>query len=157
MKFGICNEIFQDWKLEEAFAYASKVGYDLVEIAPFTIAKNVTEISATDRARIRIAAEKARIGISGLHWVLVQAEGMYLTHPDTEIRRKTAQYFVDLVECCADLGGTRIIVGSPKQRNVMEGVSYEQAWNWATETFRDSVKRAEDRGVVICFEPLAPS
>jgi sugar phosphate isomerase/epimerase len=62
-----------------------------------------------------------------------------------------------LVECCADLGGTRIIVGSPKQRQVAEGTSHEQAWAWAAETFRDSVKRAEDRGVVICFEPLAPN
>jgi sugar phosphate isomerase/epimerase len=61
------------------------------------------------------------------------------------------------VDCCADLGGTRIIVGSPKQRNVGDGVTYEQAWAWATEVFRDSVKRAEERGVVICFEPLATS
>jgi sugar phosphate isomerase/epimerase len=89
--------------------------------------------------------------------VLVQAEGKYLTHPDGSIRANTANYFVHLVDCCADLGGTRIIVGSPKQRNVMEGVAYEQAWDWATEVFGDAVKRAEDRSVVICFEPLAPS
>jgi sugar phosphate isomerase/epimerase len=38
----------------------------------------------------------------------------------------------------------------------MEGVSHEQAWQWAGETFRESVKRAEDRQVTICFEPLAP-
>ena len=82
---------------------------------------------------------------------------MYLTSPDAAVRAATAHYFVDLVECCADLGGTRIIVGSPKQRNVGDGISYEQAWSWAADVFRDSVKRAEDRGVVICFEPLAPS
>lgn len=157
MKFGICNEIFKDWKLEDAFAFAAKAGYDLIEIAPFTIAPSVTEISAAERVRIREAAARAGIGISGLHWVLVQAEGMYLTHPDDAVRAKTSRYFSELVECCADLGGTRIIVGSPKQRNVIDGVSYEQAWTWATDVFRDAVKRAEDRGVVICFEPLAPS
>jgi sugar phosphate isomerase/epimerase len=157
MQFGICNEIFQNWTLDDTFNYAAKAGYDFVEIAPFTIAPYVTNISAQERTRIRELAARAKIGISGLHWVLVQAEGMYLTHPDAAIRAKTAAYFVDLVECCADLGGTRIIVGSPKQRNVMEGVSYEQAWEFATGVFRDAVKRAEDRGVVICFEPLAPS
>jgi sugar phosphate isomerase/epimerase len=156
MKFGICNEIFQDWSLDDTFAYAAKAGYDLVEIAPFTIAKYVTEISAADRLRIKDAAARAGIGISGLHWVLVQAEGMYLTSPDDDVRAKTARYFTDLVDCCADLGGTRIIVGSPKQRNVIDGVTFEQAWEWAAEVFRDAVKRAEDRGVVICFEPLAP-
>jgi sugar phosphate isomerase/epimerase len=107
--------------------------------------------------RIKDLASGAGIGISGLHWVLVQAEGMYLTSPELEVRQRTARYFVELVQCCADLGGTRIIVGSPKQRNVVDGVSYEQAWSWATDVFRDAVRCAEDRGVVICFEPLAPS
>jgi sugar phosphate isomerase/epimerase len=156
MKFGICNEIFQGWSLDDTFAYAAKAGYDLVEIAPFTIAKYVTEISPAERTRIRDSAARAGIGISGLHWVLVQAEGMYLTDPDANVRARTSRYFRDLVACCADLGGTRIIVGSPKQRNVVDGVTYDQAWSWATEIFRDAVKQAEERGVVICFEPLAP-
>ncbi len=156
MKFGICNEIFKDWSLDDTFAFAKKTGYDFVEIAPFTVAPYVTEISATQRVKIRDSAARAGIGISGLHWVLVQAEGMYLTSPDAAVRTKTAAYFRELVDCCADLGGTRIIVGSPKQRSVIEGVSYEQAWTWATDVFRDAVKRAEDRGVVICFEPLSP-
>lgn len=156
MKFGICNEIFQGWTLDDTFTFAKKAGYDFVEIAPFTVAPYVTEISATQRQSIRESAARAGIGISGLHWVLVQAEGMYLTSPDAAVRAKTAAYFRELVDCCADLGGTRIIVGSPKQRNVLEGVKYEQAWAWATDVFRDAVKCAEDRGVVICFEPLAP-
>ncbi len=155
MKFGICNEIFQGWSLDDTFSYAAKAGYDLVEIAPFTVAKYVTDITAAERGRIKDAAARAGIGIAGLHWVLVQAEGMHLTSPEAAVRAATAQYFVELVECCADLGGTRIIVGSPKQRNVAEGVSHEQAWAWAGQVFRDAVKRAEDRGVVLCFEPLA--
>ena len=157
MKFGICNEIFKGWSLEDTFTFAKKAGYDFVEIAPFTIAKSVTDISAAERTRIRTLAASAGIGISGLHWVLVQAEGMYLTHPDAEVRVRTSDYFADLVDCCADLGGTRIIVGSPKQRNIMDGVTPEQAWVWATDVFRAAVKRAEERGVVLCFEPLAPS
>ncbi len=143
--------------MDDTFARAAKAGYDVVEIAPFTVAKSVTDISATERVRIRDSAARAGVGISGLHWVLVQAEGMYLTHPEESVRERTSRYFVELVDCCADLGGTRIVVGSPKQRNLMDGVSYEQAWDFAKGTFKDSVRRAEDRGVVICFEPLAPS
>jgi sugar phosphate isomerase/epimerase len=148
IQFGICNEIFKDWKLEDAMAFAKKSGYDALEIAPFTLAPYVTDIPP---------AERAGIAISGIHWVLVQAEGMYVTHPDQAVRDRTSRYFCDLVDCCADFGGTRIIVGSPKQRNLMDGVSYEQAWEWAEKVFADSVKRAEDKGIVICFEPLAPS
>ena len=101
-------------------------------------------------------AQQAGLGISGIHWVLAQAEGMYLTHSDKTIRQRTAQYFCDLVDFCADIGGRIIVVGSPKQRNLLEGVSYEQAWEWARETFGRSVQQARDRGITICLEPLAP-
>lgn len=157
MRFAICNEIFQGWGLEETFRFAAKAGYEAVEIAPFTIAKYVTEIGAEQRVKIRDLAKECGIRISGIHWVLVQAEGMYVTHPDAEVRQRTGKYFRDLVDFCADLGAGRIIVGSPKQRNVMEGVSYEQAWEYGQEVFQEAVKQAEDRRVVICFEPLAPA
>jgi sugar phosphate isomerase/epimerase len=156
MKFGICNEIFQGWKLEEAMTYAAKAGYAGIEIAPFTLAKSVTEIPAAERRRIREAAARIGIEICGIHWVLVQAEGMYLNHTDPAVRKRTADYFCELADFCGDLGGKVIVVGSPKQRDILPGVTAEQAWDWATETFRDSVRRAEARGVTICFEPLAP-
>jgi sugar phosphate isomerase/epimerase len=157
MKFGICNEIFQGWKLDDTMSYAARAGYDAIEIAPFTLAKYVTDIPALERQRIQDAAGRAGIAISGIHWVLAQAEGMYLNHTEESVRKKTARYFCDLVDFCADIGGRTIVVGSPKQRDILEGVSPEQAWVWAAETFRDSVRRAEDRGVTICFEPLAPT
>jgi sugar phosphate isomerase/epimerase len=156
MQFGICNEIFQGWSLPDTFAYAKQAGYDAVEIAPFTIARDVNTITAAQRAEIKAQAAAAGIAISGIHWVLVQTEGLYLTSPDPAVRAKTAAYFVALVDFCADLGGTRIIVGSPKQRSLLPGVSHAQAWAFAIEVFRDSVRRAEERGVVICFEPLGP-
>jgi sugar phosphate isomerase/epimerase len=157
MKFAICNEIFQGWNIDDSMAYAAKAGYDAIEIAPFTIAKYVTEIPATERQRIRDVAARTGIAISGIHWVLVQADGMYVKHPDAAVRGKTAQYFNDLVDFCADLGGKSIVVGSPKQRNLMEGVTHEQAWDWATGVFRDCLELARNRDVTICFEPLAPA
>lgn len=157
MRFGICSEIFKDWKLPDAMSFARQVGYDAIEIAPFTIANYVTDISQIARQQIREHAARVGISISGIHWVLVQAEGMYVNHPDPAVRARTARYFCDLVAFCADLGGQTIVVGSPKQRNVMAGVPYAQAWEWALQTFTDAVKCAGDRNVTICFEPLAPS
>ena len=82
---------------------------------------------------------------------------LYINHPDGGIRQRTAEYFCDLVGFCADVGGSVMVVGSPKQRNVMPGVSRDQAWDWAAATFRDAVALAEKREVTICFEPLAPA
>ena len=156
MKFAICNEIYQGWGLEDTLAHAAQLGYAGVEIAPFTLANAVTDLSATERQRIRELAARHHIAIVGLHWLLVKPEGLHLNHTDARIRERTAKYFVELVDCCADFGGTIMVVGSPKQRNLMPGVTYPQAWEWTATTLRDAVKRAEDRGVTICFEPLAP-
>ncbi|MGA2864363.1 MAG: sugar phosphate isomerase/epimerase family protein [Verrucomicrobiota bacterium] len=157
MKFAICNEIFQGWNLDDTLAAAARFGYDAVEIAPFTLAPAVTDVAAGERRRIRETAARNHIEIAGIHWVLVKPEGLHLNHPDPAIRRRTARYFCDLVDFCADLGGTRMVVGSPKQRNVLPGVSPDQAWEWALETFRPAVAAAESRGVTVCLEPLSPA
>jgi sugar phosphate isomerase/epimerase len=156
-RFAICNEIFRDWRLDDIFAYTAKIGYHAVEIAPFTLANSVTDISRLERARIRDSARKYGVEIAGLHWLLVKPEGLYINHPDSSIRANTARYFCDLVQCCADLGGKVMVAGSPKQRNVMVGVAREQVNAWALETFREAVALAEELGVTICFEPLGPA
>src|SRR5437764_1182374 len=105
MKFAICNEIFQGWKLDDLFPYAAKLGYRAIEIAPFTLADSVTQISSTERKKLRDSAARNRIEIAGIHWVLVKPEGLYINHPDPSIRQRTARYFCELTDFCADLGG----------------------------------------------------
>jgi sugar phosphate isomerase/epimerase len=157
MKFAICNEIFEGWKLEDTCAHAARLGYDAVEIAPFTISPYVTEVGRDERRSIRETAARHQIAISGIHWVLAHTEGLHLTHLDQSVRERTSDYLSALVEFCADLGGQFMIVGSPKQRQIGEGVAPEQAWAWAAAAFREPVQRAEARKVTICFEPLAPT
>src|SRR5436190_20559236 len=142
MKFAICNEIFKDWDIGKVFAYGAKLGYGAIEIAPFTLANSVTDISAAERSKIRDAAARNNIAIAGIHWVLVKPEGLYINHPDSSIRERTSRYFCDLVDFCADLNGKVMVVGSPKQRNLLSGVSREQGLDWAAETFRDAVRIA---------------
>ena len=157
MKFAICNEIFRGWKLEDTLAYAKRIGYSAVEIAPFTLADSVVDISAGERQKLRDSAARIGIEIAGIHWVLVKPEGLYMNHTDPAIRQRTSDYFRELVDFCADIDGKVIVVGSPKQRNIMPGVTPEQGWDWAANTFRDAVRQAEVRNVTICFEPLGPA
>jgi sugar phosphate isomerase/epimerase len=157
MKFAICNEIFGGWELRRTFAYAAQVGYDAVEIAPFTIAKYVTDITPAQRQEIRAAAREAGIAISGIHWVLAQTEGFHLTHPDEVTRQRTGEYLVALADFCADIGGRFIVAGSPKQRNLLEGVNHDQGRAWAASVFKPATERAQQRDVTFCFEPLSPA
>jgi sugar phosphate isomerase/epimerase len=156
MKFAVCNEIFQGWEIEAVLKYAASLGYNGVELAPFTLARTVMEISPGQRQEIRDDARRAGIEICGLHWLLAKTEGLHLSHPDRSVRDRTGEYLRALVDCCADFGGRVLVLGSPQQRNVMAEVTPEQAWEWATVTLTDAVRQAEERRVVLCIEPLAP-
>jgi sugar phosphate isomerase/epimerase len=157
MKFGICNEIFKGWPLDKVFKYCRQLGYDGVELAPFTIADDVRSVSRAERLSIRERATEAGIEIIGLHWLLVKPEGLYINHTDSGIRKKTSDYLVALVEFCAEVGGRIMVAGSPKQRALLPDVSYSQARAWTIETLRPVVQRAETQDVVVCFEPLGPA
>lgn len=157
MKTAICNELFQGWPIEKVFQYAAELGYDGVEIAPYTLADSVTEISQKRRKEIRLAAERNGIEIVGLHWLLVKPEGLYINHPDEIIRIRTQEYIEALIHFCADIGGRLLLHGSPHQRTVKEGWDFEASWNYARETFEVVMKVAHKRNVLYCIEPLTRS
>jgi len=155
VKFGICNEIFKDWNdVSRTIDYVKSVGYDGLEIAPFTLSQYVTDIPASTRQEIVRCAAKADLDILGIHWVFVGPEGVYLTHPDPVVRDFTTQYLIDLVHFCGDVGGKIIVFGSPKQRNVGRDVTYNQAFGYAREVFEKAMPACEQRGVTICMEQL---
>lgn len=157
MKFAICNETFQDWPLERGFQFAAECGYTGIEIAPFTIANYVTDISAAEREAVRREADQAGLEVVGLHWLLAKTEGFYLTSPDGAVRKKTGEYFAALAECCADVGGKIMVLGSPKQRNLLTGVSLEQATSYAAEVIESFLPALEKNGVTLALEPLGPT
>ena len=157
MKYAICNEMFEGWAQQDVFRFASGLGYEGVEIAPFTLAKSVEELSASDRVKLRRDAEKCGVEIVGLHWLLASPPGLHISHPDESVRERTAAYLKELVGCCADLGGQVMVFGSPKQRNVLPELSPEQASDLAVKTFEEVLPSAEASGVTICLEPLTPA
>jgi sugar phosphate isomerase/epimerase len=101
-------------------------------------------------------AEDAGLEIIGLHWLLAKTEGFYLTSPDPTVRRHTAEYLRTLAEVCASLGGKIMVLGSPKQRNLLPGVSYEDAEAYATEVLHGAMAECKRFGVTIGVEPLGP-
>jgi sugar phosphate isomerase/epimerase len=155
MKFGICNEIFKEWNdIGRTIDYVKEAGYDGLEIAPFTLAKRVTEIPQNVRREIVSRASQAGLDIVGIHWVLVGPDDVHINHPDQTVRTRTAQYLIDLVHFCGDVGGRVVVFGSPKQRNVMAPLTYQQAFDYAREAFENAMPACEAGGVIICMEPL---
>jgi sugar phosphate isomerase/epimerase len=156
MKFAICNETFQDWPIERGFAFAAECGYTGIEIAPFTLATYATEITPARRSEVRRQAAAAGLEVVGLHWLLAKTQGFYLTSPEADVRRKTADYFRTLVTLCADLGGKIMVLGSPQQRNLLPGVSIAAAADYAADVLAAIVSDLERAGVTLALEPLGP-
>jgi len=156
MRFAICQELFVDWDWERQCRFIAEVGYTGIEVAPFTLAQRITDVTAEQRQTLRKQAEDAGLQIIGLHWLLAKTEGLHLTTANAEVRRATAEYLSALGDACADLGGDVLVFGSPFQRNIEEGMSREQAHENAAEVFRACMPTMEQRGVKICMEPLTP-
>ena len=157
MRFAVCNELFGEWPWERVCDFARGLGYEGLEVAPFTLADSAEQVSAQRRLELRRAAESRGVEVLGLHWLLVKPPGLYITHPDPAIRRRTSDYFRQLVDLCADLAGKVMVVGSPKQRSLLPGVTREQAWEFTKEVFHPVLDPAARRGVTRAFEPLRPA
>ena len=154
MKLAVCNEFFEGWAIERVFDYAAGIGCDGVEIAPFTLAESVQDVSSARRRDIRRAAEAAGVEIVGLHWLLVKPAGLYINHPDRQVRQRTQDYVMALIDFCGDLGGRVMIHGSPQQRNIQEGWDADDGFARAADLFAGCADLMAQRGVTYCIEPL---
>lgn len=157
IRLGICNELFEGWDFPEVCRIVKELGYDGLEIAPFTIAPRITDVSAARRREIRSIVEDAGLETIGLHWLLAKTEGFYLTSPDRSVRQKTGEYLVELAEATRDMGGGVMVFGSPKQRDLLPGVDYVKAFAYSLEVFSEIMPRIGATGVDFCLEPLAPN
>lgn len=157
IRLGICNELFEGWTLDRTCQAVKQMGYEGIELAPFTLAPLITDLPDWRRREVRQTIEDAGLSTIGLHWLLARTEGFHLTHPDPAVRRATAHYLVSLAEATHDLGGTLMVLGSPKQRNLLPGVDYHQAFDHAAEVLSACMPAIGAVGVTLCLEPLAPS
>jgi sugar phosphate isomerase/epimerase len=162
MKYAFCNEMFGDEIFEQVWPEVAELGYTGVEIAPFTLWKedehfDARSVPAFMRQKVKQVAADSGLEVVGLHWLLAKTNGFYLTSPNAHVRSATADYLKALVELCADLGGTIMVLGSPQQRNLLSGVGYNDAEQYAAEVLQAAMPSCEERGVTIALEPLGPA
>jgi len=155
MKFALCNEVLQPQPFDQQCVAAAAMGYDALEVAPFTLADNPLLISDAQAAQFRRMAEDAGVKISGLHWLLVAPTGLSVVDASYAVRQRTVSVMQRMVELCALMGGQYLVHGSPKQRSVPAGSSREQALARATECLARVAVAAQGSGVVYCIEPLS--
>lgn len=156
IKFSICNEVFgseqtlADWKT--ICEYSASVGYDGIEIAPFTFAANVNDISGEQRSEIKKIASDNGLEISGLHWLLVSPPGLHINGLDEKLRTETVEYLRALINFAGDVGAPAMIFGSPKARFIED--DFDSTWQRTVESYQKVVDTLTERNVLLCQEAL---
>ena len=156
MRITLCNEVIAPMPFPAQCEYAAKLGYDGLEVAPYTLSDEPQRLGSAQIAAARAAAADAGIAVTGLHWLLVKPAGLSITARDPAVRQRTVDAMLRLIDLCAELGGRYLVHGSPQQRRVEAGDTREAALARVTECFAAVAGRAAEAGVVYCVEPLAP-
>ena len=155
MEIALCNEVLQPLPFEEQCRFAAALGYDGLEVAPFTLADDPMDLSDADAATFRRMAGDHGLTIEGLHWLLVKPAGLSIVSEDAALRQRTSGVMERLIELCALMGGKYLVHGSPRQRSVPPGSTPAQAWQRARECLARAATKAQASGVTYCIEPLA--
>ena len=163
MKFALCNEMFEARPMAEVCSITKGLGYHGLEIAPFTLAPSATEVTKRQRKETRKIIADHGLETVGLHWLLARPAGakdllpLHMTTPDQATWQRTRDYFAALLDLCSDLGGKVLVLGSPKQRSIIEGQTKQGAWRRAVDLLSSVLDRAGELGLTVCFEPLSPA
>jgi len=155
MRIALCNEVIAPMPFPKQCEYAAKLGYDGLEIAPYTLSDEPHRMGSAQIAAARSAADDAGIALTGLHWLLLKPAGLSISTRDDAVRRKTVDVMLAFIDQCAELGGSYLVHGSPHQRRVDPGDTRAAAMARARDSFAAVAERAARAGVVYCIEPLS--
>jgi D-psicose/D-tagatose/L-ribulose 3-epimerase len=155
MRIALCNEVIAPMPFPQQCEYAAKLGYDGLEIAPYTLSEEPHRMGSAQIAAARAAAEDHGVAVTGLHWLLVKPSGLSISSKDQNVRQRTVDVMLSLIDLCAALGGKYLVHGSPQQRRIEAGETRAAAMARAQECFAAVADRAQKAGVVYCIEPLS--
>ena len=124
-RIGLCNEVLGNRTFAEQCDIAARLGYDGLEVAPFTLAAEPHRLPVADRRVLRQTAADAGIAVTGLHWLLQTPAGLSITSRDRAQRERTKDFMRDLCNLCADLGGKALVHGSAANRLLEPGFENE--------------------------------
>ena len=156
MRIALCNEVIAQLPFPRQCEYAAKLGYDGLEVAPYTLSDEPHRIGAAQLVAARSAAADAGVAITGLHWLLVKPAGLSISTRDDAVRKRTVEFMRALIDHCAELGGRYLVHGSPQQRRIEAGETRAAAMARAQDCFARIAEHAQKAGVLYCIEPLSP-
>jgi D-psicose/D-tagatose/L-ribulose 3-epimerase len=154
VNISLCNEVIAGVPFAAQCDLAARLGYDGLEIAPFTLSNEPHLLPPGERRSLRKAASDAGLAITGLHYLLRAPEGLSITSADKEIRETTLTVMRGLCHLAADIGATILVHGSPDQRR-LDPADEQNCRQRGVDAFAAVAGAAAEAGVTYCIEPLS--
>lgn len=151
-RISLCNEVLRDLSFPAQCDYAAALGYDGLEIAPFTLAEDPLALTAGEVREVRRALADAGLAATGLHWLLLAPKGLSITDPDPAVRGRTRDAIARLCALAGELEARVLVHGSPAQRRTGGDPAAAER---AVEMLAHAGAAAQAAGVTYCLEPLA--
>lgn len=151
---SICNEMFGSLDFSRTCALLSMHGFTGIELAPFTLCDERGRIGNRRLLEIRSAMETNGITFAGLHWLFAFPKGLHVTSRDPKEQMRAKDHLRHLLDVAGALGGGNLILGSPKQRSVVD-VSPQEGVKRLGALLTEVADDALAAHSVICLEALS--
>jgi D-psicose/D-tagatose/L-ribulose 3-epimerase len=145
------------WDVSEDLAVAkqlNKFDIDAIDIAPGKYFPDPTDAKDADIQSVRRWWAERGIEITGMQALLFGTTGLNV-FGDSQSQAAMLAHLTAVCRIGAGLGATRLVFGSPKNRD-RTGLSDADALERAVEFFRRLGDAAQEQGVIVCLEPNPP-
>jgi sugar phosphate isomerase/epimerase len=155
MRIALCNEVIAGRDFAKQCALAAQLGYDGLELAPFTLAEDPSTLGPREAASFRDAAKAEGLAITSLHWLLVKPDGLSITSAEKAVHQRSIDVMRRMIDFAAALGAAVLVHGSPGQRTIGPQQTPEDALTRATVAWAAAAEAAKAAKVIYCLEPLS--
>ena len=142
------------WDIAEDTSVAKllgKFGVDAIDVAPGKYFPDPASAKDEDIAKVRRWWADHGIAITGMQALLFGTTGLNV-FGESKSQEAMLEHLRAVCRIGAGLGATRLVFGSPKNRD-RSGLSDAQALEQAVSFFRRVGNTAQEHGVIVCLEP----
>lgn len=142
------------WDIAEDISVAKLLGkfrIDAIDVAPGKYFPNPANVKDEDIANVRRWWADHGIEITGMQALLFGTTGLNV-FGDCKSKEAMLEHLRAVCRIGAGLGATRLVFGSPKNRD-RSGLSDAQALEQAVSFFQRLGDAAQEHGVIVCLEP----
>lgn len=154
MRIAISNIAWDPAEDADVASLLQRHDVDAIDIAPGKYFPDPTQATEDDIHHVRRWWAERGIAITGMQALLFGTTGLNVFGPP-DVQDAMVRHLDAVCRIGAGLGATRLVFGSPKNRD-RSGLSDDEVIAEATVFFRRVGGIAQSHGVIVCLEPNPP-